>query len=475
MRLRAMSQPYHARKRPVPVLLVSLLLLGSLPRGAPAQESAGFEDPPVLAASEILPPELLRGDRFSVREEVRNDGFMNYYGIDSDFGPFDAYSITTLKLRVHEIHALATLEEISETDVFLEAVQRSATGQVETLRAFGDKPVETVKGMPDGIRRGFKRVRRDANDAYRAAKQAKNDATEVVTGDGDDREGDQGEDDGGSSREEKTDEAAGKSVEAAEKYALQYFGVTQAERRWAQKLEVDPYTPNEVLRREIKRVSRVDAATSFGMRFAPIPRIPGVDYLGMVTQMVWTLDPRELREQNIKRLVEMGLDQGQVEVAFNNPHFSPSLQTLTTAILGELGEVTGKEKVIGGMQQADTREHAIFFVTSLRLASWYHKTHQPLGEILAAYPAPLARTGDDRLVGFGAFEYLSWTEPLANVANLRMSLAGERGGVQKELWIEGGISDRCRAEAEGRGWEVFVNIQVADPKAAGDVPEAAGS
>ena len=279
-----------------------------------------------------------------------------------------------------------------------------------------------------------------------------------VEDEGAEREGDDGDEEEDPSKKEQ-------ATEAAEAYGKKYFGVTASERRWAQKLKVDPYTSNEVLRKEIKSVSRVDAATSFGMRFVPIPRIPGVDYLGKVTQLVWTMDPRELREQNVKQLVAIGLDEAQIDAAFNVPYFNPSHQTLITTMLVGLGSTPGMENVIAGMLETDSREHAVFFVTSLRLLAWYDTEHHGISEILEAYPAPMAGTEDGRQVVFGAFEYLAWTETLATHVNERMGPDSTGSFSARELWSQGGVSDRCRSEFEARGWTVFDRVELPDPTA----------
>ena len=60
----------------------------------------------------------------------------------------------------------------------------------------------------------------------------------------------------------------------AAKYADRYLGVSAAERRFYQKLGVDPYTDNEVLRKAVKRAAKVDAATTLGLHFVAVPGLP---------------------------------------------------------------------------------------------------------------------------------------------------------------------------------------------------------
>src|ERR1700730_9584142 len=85
----------------------------------------GYESPPVLSASNILPPELLSGPNFRVQERVFNDGFMNTYTIDSKFGTFMAVSTDLLRKRIQEINALAAMDKLKTTKEYLDSLKAS--------------------------------------------------------------------------------------------------------------------------------------------------------------------------------------------------------------------------------------------------------------------------------------------------------------------------------------------------------------
>ncbi|MGB2693380.1 MAG: hypothetical protein WBC96_12865, partial [Thermodesulfobacteriota bacterium] len=72
-----------------------------------------YELYPVFKASELLEPELLRGEHHEVVEEVRNDCVWNSYTIKSDFGEYNARNTSILEIRVKEINATAKLQETS--------------------------------------------------------------------------------------------------------------------------------------------------------------------------------------------------------------------------------------------------------------------------------------------------------------------------------------------------------------------------
>ena len=349
-----------------------MLVLAFWPTAIAGTASAeDFETPPVLEAAEVLPAEMLRGNSFKVQEQVHNDGFMNYYVVDSDFGRFEAYGTPALAKLIQEIGALDQLDEISKSEVFVDAAKRSATSQVHAIEDFADKPVETVKGVPGGLKRSFKKYKRTATDGYETAKQAT-------------AQEDSGEDGGEpDSTSEDAKVAAGKAGDAAEVYAKKWFGVGKAERSWHQKLGTDPYTTNEALRKRVKELSKVDAATTTGMRFVPIPRVPGASELRAINQMVWSVDPRELREQNIKRLTDAGVDEGLIEQFMTNPWFSPTGQTLLLTALQEMEGVEGRQFLLEIAAATESAEEGQFDLGNIVFLSTYHRTVEPLAGIRA--------------------------------------------------------------------------------------------
>src|SRR5262245_46642923 len=98
--------------------LVTAAVLMTGGTGTIALAQSGFESEPVLRASNLAVPELLKGPRFTVDERVPVKGYLERFTIRSDFGTFDAHGIHMLQIRVKEIHALGQLEQMSNTREF---------------------------------------------------------------------------------------------------------------------------------------------------------------------------------------------------------------------------------------------------------------------------------------------------------------------------------------------------------------------
>jgi len=420
-----------------------------------------FETPPVLKASEVLPSEMQRGDRFVVQEQVRNDGFMNYYVVDSDFGRFEAYGNPALAKLIQEIGALDQLDEVSKSAVFRDSVKKSATGQVEAVQQFADKPVETVKGVPGGLKRSFKKYKRDANEGYETAKDVTG-----AGGNGEDDEAEGEEEDGeGESDSSSADaqELAGKTTDAAESYAKKWFGVGAAERAWHEKLGTDPYTTNVMLRKRIKELSKVAAATSTGMRFVPIPRIPGASELRTLNQIVWSVDPRELREQNIKRLVEAGVDEELIEQFMNNPWFSPTGQTMLLTAILEMEGVEGRWVLLDVASTTDSAEEAQFDLGNIMFLSAYHRSVKPIAHLLPGRVA-VAITEDGDMLKIVSVDYAFWQQDLAGAVTTFIEAVADQPATTREIWLRGRASPRFQDEVSTRGWTVHEAVEL-DPRA----------
>lgn len=408
-------------------LLMMMLVAGGAGPGVLAAQDA-YETPPVLKASEILPAEALTGDHFKVASEVINDGVMNHYVVTTEYGEFAAYGNLELAKLIHQIDAIAEVEAVSTSKQFLDALGNAATDQLDTVKDVGQHPATVAKALPKGVFHMFRRYKREAELGVH-----------VVSG----LVGDEGE---------EGDQANG--------YAEEWASVTDSERAWYQKLEVDPYNHNQVLRDKVTSVARVDAVASVGLSFAPIPSIPGADYLHEVTEAVWTTDPADLKKKNIERLQEAGVDDETVQVLMNSGFVSPTQQTQTVSILEQLEGVDGREVIVGIAAPADSLELAQFNLANASFLAAYHRSETPLTAIFPGAPIPVAMTSNGGLIILVSADYAFWVEDLAGVFEIMAKRFADRDASSRELWLRGTASPRFVAEAADLGWTVRQSIDL---------------
>ena len=325
---------------PAFVALVALLI-------APAREARGdgFEQPNPLRSAAYLAADQLAGPDFRVEPQATSDGLATTYTVTSRFGTWPAHGRMGVAMRIREIQALAALEEVSKSDVFLDAVKNSATAPLQLVQAVATKPAETLKGVPAGVGRWMKKTSFQVKEGYNDAKEVRADLKE-------------GEEAGDSTTGTDKENLTEKGKEEATKYALGYLKISGAELKWYAKLGVDPYTDNEILRKAVTSVARVEGLTSFGMKFAGMPGIPGASEARKTLDLVWKTDPWELRLANRKKLLAAGLTEETARSFEDNPSMSLSQQTALLQTLDQLAGVHGRETVIARAIDLASREEA---------------------------------------------------------------------------------------------------------------------
>lgn len=416
-----------------PAILVGLLfpVLGAI------AENRQFELAAELKASDVIPAELATGTLHRVEDRVRSDGYLNYYTIQSDFGEFEAASTAMLKTRIGEINALGALDELSKTEVFAKAAVDAGVKQLKTVKEFATKPVETVKGIPKGIGRMFKRYSRQAKEAVDATQ-------EFVAGD-DEEAGDGGGEEGG-------EDNSSAAVDLTESY----MGVDKAQRNWARKLGTDPYSSNEVLQAAIKEVAWAERLGKFGMGFAGVPRIPGANIISDVNELVWSKDPYELKDLNQARLAATGASEELIEQYLENSRLTPTQQTVLTAAIAELEGVSGRDGILRQSLNPDTEAEVNFFINSLTVLAWYHRNQNPLATVDTSVAIPVARLGNGAYILAFATDHVYWTETIAQAAEQYSQLGTP--DQPREIWLLGAASQRCKAELAALGFYVRTNV-----------------
>src|SRR5687768_8987005 len=149
---------------PFRVVCMTVLLV-MLTIGAGEICAAEYEMPGEHKASEILPPEILKGPHYRVREAVPTDGYMHQFTVDSDFGVFEVTGDMALRKLVREIYAIAALQQIKGTDAFAAAVKDAATAPVALGKNLITNPVDTITGVPKGVFRLFSNIGTSATSA----------------------------------------------------------------------------------------------------------------------------------------------------------------------------------------------------------------------------------------------------------------------------------------------------------------------
>jgi hypothetical protein len=409
----------------------TLVMLAAL--SAVAAWAADFETPPAEPASASLTPDTISGPNFHIVEPVMADGLMHHYVVDSHFGTFTAYGQVALKIRLREVAALTQIAKTTDIDVITKSVSRRVQTDAKTLGQVVTNPVGVVTGIPKGIGHLFGGYKAQANELSDKSKST----------------------DGTQSSSNVAHDAASNAT----RYADRYLGVSAAERRYYQQLGVDPYTNNEVLRKAVHHLAKVEAAANLGMHFVGIP---GVPYLGDVKRAmdaIYNEDPAVLRARQRTVLASYGLSADEIKRFENTLLLSPTRQALLAEAAKSLDGVVGRDELFRHAMSLTSDEEVQVFLQSTGLLVSLH-AHRPVARILAGLRLPTAQFSDGRIAVMGAFDSVYWTEDVAGYESaLHALLPDASKGL--EVWLSGSISPGARAALTKRGWDVHDNANEA--------------
>jgi len=404
-----------------------------------------YEKPGDLKAADFLDASLLKGPDYDVEEKVVSDGIFNTYTINSKFGIWKVQGTNVAAIRVHEVGAIGKLKEVDKIAVAAGGVAKGALNVGKGAVAVVTHPVETISGLPDGIGRLFGRIGRGAGRA--GEKMGTVDTT------GTESENLSDPKDASPPSEQST---AGKTVTASGELAKDLIGVNSAMRSWAKKLQVDPYTRNEILHNELRDVAQYDAGGQFAVNIAPGGIIlTALSTTSTVNDLIWMKEPDELVTLNEKRLTEMGVSP-TVSKAFRlNAQYNLTRQVRLIASLNELPGAAGRAGFVARAAGAKTDSDGEFYMESAMLADLFNKTQAPVSAIVDNLPGACVIAGDNRFACLFPLDYIYWTEGVAgHVDRITKRAETDYPKATREMWLTGRASERTARELAARGWSL---------------------
>ena len=395
--------------------------------------AAGYEGPRTFQASEVLTPAQIKGPHFVVQPEVPTEGYFHVFQLKTDFGAIEAEGRGMLQMRELETKAIAQLNEVSKSDVFLKAAGASVANVGKGVAAAASDPEATAKGVGSG-------VKKFGTNLGRKTKRAADQTAEAVKGDDKPQEG---------ASKSTTEKAA----ETGTGIASSALGVNRGARKWAQKVGVDPYTTNPVLKKMLADFGKVDAAGGLTAKIVvPIPMV--VSGTATVGNLVWGKDPEELMKVNEAKLKQIGVGDAVIKQLYLSKGFTLSYMTQLAHSLAAVN-VKGCADYVATAAEADTERETAFFVES---AAMLERTHAKAGvtQILTDSRAIVAKTKDGRATVLLPVDWARWTEPFDKAsAEVAQRAKAELGASKLELQTTGRVSDTAKKELAARGFTVL--------------------
>lgn len=376
------------------------------------QPPVAYETPPVFRASDLVSSDLLVGPHHQIREAVTTDGFTNTYIIDSDFGSFYAHGDDRLPERIHEIYAIAGIRKTKESDAYQKALSGAAKDTVDGAVNLVKDPLGSIAGAGKGAARFFK----GASERIRTTSDVNN-----ASGD------------------------------------MKKYG--SARREIAGQYGIDPYTSNEVLRAEIDALAQATGAggLTFTLIKATIPggfgtALSGVSTSADLNSTLIEEGPYNLRAENRKRLLQMGIDEAYIEAFLNHPTLNPKHQTVITYSLMQLSNAQAKIEFIRLAMTARSEQDAHFFQRNAQLLATYNKNRSSIVKIVDFLGFPAAYTKDNKLVLPALLDYGSWTESGDRISQSFLGFSRADLSIAGHEWVfTGVVSPTAKQALASRG------------------------
>ena len=343
---------------------------------------------------------MLIGPNYRIKDAVINDGLVNTYELDTLYGPVKVESTALLVKRIGELNALAKIEEIKKTDVYLKALQRAAMAPVNTAVGLVENPVGTVEGIGSGIGRFLSNI------------------GSAVTGSG------------GPYKDNVVDSLLGQA---------------SYKREYAHHFNVDPYTTFEPLQKALNDLAWTAAAGGLTVK-AALAVIPGtavavVSYTGTagsLKALVNEKTPAELAKINQNSLYYLGIPVPIVQVFMQNPVFDPYEQTMLVGHLASMKGVANAKVYVRTAAVATDESVAVFLRVRAQLLALYNEKEKSVASFVDVAGFPMLLTKDGVVVGIFPFDHVAWTSALAAKERAISEDIQRMPGVKgKELWITG--------------------------------------
>jgi len=383
----------------------------------PTYIQAEFEKPGVLNAQSFLEPKVVKGEHFTVNEEVKNDGLLNHYTVKSSYGDFKVSSTSSLQLLIGEIKAIAEMKKIETDDTAIESLKQSGKNTLTGLENMVKDPKGTFESAAAGVGGLFNRAK------------------------------------GTLGKRETT--------EAEDNKMAQLLGFSKSKGKIATQFGVNMYSRNEALQTELDRLAWADylGGLGVGMATSVVPGVGGVllatsGTARLLNEAINTTPASELWLQNKNKLLEMNMNEDTIELFLNNPHFSPALLTVMVTALDSLKGIDNRELYLKVALQAGDPLMAKIITESTVLTAGYHKHIAPLTHLSPIARLARSETKDGTIVAILPSDYLIWSEVAADIAHSLDEKAKTSKGSGVEIWVTGDFSSTARNNLEKMGWKL---------------------
>jgi hypothetical protein len=233
--------------------------------------------------------------------------------------------------------------------------------------------------------------------------------------------------------------------------AQNLLAVSSFKREYAKKFDVDAYSSNEVLQKELNSVAWASAAgnltlgaVSMVTGAAVLQAASGLRSLDQAKNIVNALPATELSRRNREALRQMRVPAPIAARFLENRLLSPRHQTVIVEAMKSLQGVPGRAAFVQYAARADSEDTALLFQEMAELLAGYHRIVAPIRRLEICLNVPVAYTDKGAAVVLLPIDRLLWTRRSSEITTgLAQSLAKPLPVQHIEVWMTGDASDRA--------------------------------
>lgn len=426
------------------LLLLCLLL--------PAMPSIARE----VAADSLVPAELLQGPGWQVERRAEIRGYQARFVIHTDWGTLHADSVELLALRVAEMPALRLLHDEAVTEALADAGGNALLKPAGAMGRIARQPLRTLGGLPAGVARYFgERWQRLGEGGRRLADRS----WSAIAEDGspfEEVDGPLGE---AGFRPQRAPAGwwarRGNELGSLVKHEA---GFHAARQRLAERLGVDPWTGNELIRTRLDQLAWAEAsgnwATGQALALLAGPAAAAIGHAVTVDRMVLQTPPEDLKAVLLERLAAHCRDESLMRRFLRDSAFSPSLQASLIDHFETLGPASGCDALLETALMADNEAQARFVLGSLRLLLHYLGPASEGGQLRPLGALIVYETRSGELVLPLAVDWLDWSGRTRRWFDL--PALGRHA--DRSLLLSGNASPMAQRALTRRGWSLVQRL-----------------
>ncbi len=402
---------------PTNMMIVTTCIMSLLSPAVPATVAPEIANPGEaveVPATKLVKSDLFADTAYQLDPTATIYRARAFYELTGPTGKEVVVSTRQLLARLDEINAVATLEKMEKTSVYVDAVKKAGMAPVDLAKNLVSEPVDTVSRIGRGVGGFF------------------SDIGYAIAGDDPDQEN----------------------------VAKTAVGFGAAKRAFAYELGVNPYSDFQPLQEAIGEIAwtAVGGSFSVSMGFRAVGGTPSTALSLSKTangmrKLVRDKSPREIRKINEDKLAAMGVGASLSEAFLSNHDFDPETETRLVGALDSMGKVAGRERFIKRAALVNTPADARMMRDWAELMAAYHEQIQKITEISVVSSAPLAVTEDRVTHIIYPADYLTPSPGFQDRMQAIMADIKRRELTPGQVWVTGEADPKAVKLLQEVGWK----------------------